>query len=183
MLARKGDTGPRLKKLKAEFPPTKKFNKTELAKCLMTWAGFPQIASFGLQKNFERFSQLLDEEDGSVRWPISSAADYKRMVAQVIIFRAVQKLVRPLVPAFQANVTAYTVALLSERLRAQIDLERVWAEQAMTPQAIAVATVWAKQVDEALQISAAGRMVSEWAKKQECWEHVRSLRLPDNPAK
>lgn len=181
MLARKGDTGPRLKKLKAEFPPMKKFNKTELAKCLMTWAGFPQIASFGLQKNFERFSQLLDEEDGSARWPISSAADYKRMVAQVIIFRAVQKLVRPLVPAFQANVTVYTVALISERLRAQIDLERVWAEQAMTPQAIAVATVWAKQVDEALQISAAGRMVSEWAKKQECWEHVRTLRLPENP--
>lgn len=181
MLARKGDTGPRLKKLKAEFPPTKKFNKTELAKCLMTWAGFPQIASFGLQKNFERFSQLLDEEEGAARWPISSATDYKRLVAQVIVFRTVQKLVRPLVPAFQANVTVYTVALLSERLRAHIDLDRVWAEQAMTPQAVALATTWAKQVDEALQVSAAGRMVSEWAKKQDCWEYVRSLNLPEQP--
>lgn len=181
MLARKGDTGPRLKKLKAEFPPTKKVNKTELAKCLMTWAGFPQIASFGLQKNFERFSQLLDEEEGAARWPISSATDYKRLVAQVIVFRTVQKLVRPLVPAFQANVTVYTVALLSERLRAQIDLDRVWAEQAMTPQAVALATTWAKQVDEALQVSAAGRMVSEWAKKQDCWEYVRSLNLPEQP--
>ncbi|EFH10738.1 AIPR family protein [Pseudoroseomonas cervicalis] len=181
MLARKGDTGPRLKKLKAEFPPTKKVNKTELAKCLMTWAGFPQIASFGLQKNFERFSQLLDEEEGAARWPISSATDYKRLVAQVIVFRTVQKLVRPLVPAFQANVTVYTVALLSERLRAQIDLDRVWAEQAMTPQAVALATTWAKQVYEALQVSAAGRMVSEWAKKQDCWEYVRSLNLPEHP--
>lgn len=181
MLARKGDTGPRLKKLKAEFPPTKKVNKTELAKCLMTWAGFPQIASFGLQKNFERFSQLLDEEEGAALWPISSATDYKRLVAQVIVFRTVQKLVRPLVPAFQANVTVYTVALLSERLRAQIDLDRVWAEQAMTPQAVALATTWAKQVYEALQVSAAGRMVSEWAKKQDCWEYVRSLNLPEHP--
>jgi hypothetical protein len=179
MLARKGDTGPRLNKLKAEFPPTKKFNKTELAKCLMTWAGFPQIASFGLQKNFEKFSHLLDEEEGAARWPISSAIEYKRMVAQVIVFRTVQKLVRPLVPAFQANVTVYTLALLSERLRAQIDLDRIWADQAMTPQAVAVAAAWAKKVDEALQVSAAGRMVSEWAKKPDCWEYVRSLNLPD----
>ncbi|WP_270933289.1 AIPR family protein [Falsiroseomonas oryzae] len=181
MLARKGDTASRLKKLKAEFPPAKKFNKTELAKCLMTWAGFPQVASFGLQKNFERFSQLLDEEEGAARWPISNASDYKRIVAQVIVFRTVQKLVRPLVTAFQANVTVYTVALMSERLRAHIDLDRVWTEQAMTPQAVAVATTWAKQVDEALQASSAGRMVSEWAKKQDCWEYVRSLNLPDQP--
>jgi hypothetical protein len=181
MLARKGDTGPRLKKLKAEFPPTKKFNKTELAKCLMTCAGFPQIASLGLQKNFERFSHLLDEEEGAARWAISNATEYKRMVAQVIVFRTVQKLVRPLVPAFQANVTVYTVALLSGRLRAHIDLDKIWAEQAMTPQAVAVAAAWAKQVDEALHRSAAGRMVSEWAKKEDCWEYVRSLSLPDQP--
>jgi hypothetical protein len=51
----------------------------------------------------------------------------------------------------------------------------------MTPQAVALATTWAKQVDEALQVSAAGRMVSEWAKKQDCWEYVRSLNLPEQP--
>jgi hypothetical protein len=87
--------------------------------------------------------------------------------------------VRPLVTAFQANVTVYTVALMSERLRAHIDLDRVWTEQAMTPQAVAVATAWAKQVDDALQMSSAGRMVSEWAKKQDCWDYVRSLNLPE----
>lgn len=178
MLARKGDTGPRLKKLKAEFPPTKRFNKTELAKCLMTWAGFPQSASFGLQKNFEKFSQLLDEEEGAALWPLSNATDYKRMVSQVIIFRTVQKLVRGLVPAFQANVTVYTIALMAERLKAEIDLDRIWLDQAVTPQMAALAASWAKSVDEALQVSAAGRMVSEWAKKPACWEYVRALKLP-----
>jgi hypothetical protein len=181
MLARKGDTGPRLKKLKTEFPPTKRFNKTELAKCLMTWAGFPQSASFGLQKNFEKFSQLLDEEEGAALWPLSNANDYKRMVSQVIIFRTVQKLVRGLVPAFQANVTVYTIALMAERLSAEIDLDRIWLDQAMTPQTAALATSWAKSVDEALQVSAAGRMVSEWAKKPACWEYVRALELPAQP--
>ena len=81
MLARKDETGPRHKKLKAEFPPTKMFNKTELAKCLMVCAGFPQIASLGLQKNVQRFSHLLGEEDGSAPWAISTTTEYKHKVA------------------------------------------------------------------------------------------------------
>lgn len=177
MLARKGDTGPRLRKLKAEFPPAKRFNKTELAKCLMSWAGYPHIASQGLQKNFEKFSDLLDDESNQAPWSLETATDFKRIVAQVIIFRAVQKIVRPLIPAFQANVIACTVALLSERLSGQIDLDRVWADQGITPQVQRIAATWAREVDVALHGSAAGRMVSEWAKKQESWDHVRSLRL------
>ena len=178
MLARKGDTPPRLKKLKAEFPQTRKVNKTELAKCLMAWAGYPDIASQGLQKNFEKFSDLLDEEEGAGRWPLATAADMKRVIGQVIIFRTVQKVVRPLLPAFQANVIAYTVALMGQRLKDQVDLDRIWAEQALAPHLLVVAMEWAQHVDKALHESAAGRMVSERAKKRECWEQLRSITLP-----
>lgn len=178
MLARKGDTPARLRKLKAEFPPANKVNKTELAKCLMAWAGHPDIVSQGLQKNFEKFSALLDEEEGARRWPLATAADMKRIIAQVIIFRAVQKVVRPLLPAFQANVIAYTVALMGLRLRDEVDLDRVWADQALPPDMIALAREWALLVDRALHESAAGRMVSERAKRPECWAQLRSTSLP-----
>ena len=33
---------------------------------------------------------------------------------------------------------------------------------------------WAGEVNKVLHDSAAGRMVSEWAKKQECWDAVRN---------
>lgn len=178
MLSRKGDTPPRLKKLKVEFPPTYKVNKTELAKCLMAWAGYPDIASQGLQKNFEKFSALLDEDEGARRWPLVNAADMKRIIAQVIIFRAVQKVVRPLLPAFQANVIAYTVALMGQRLKDKMDLDRIWADQVLAPQLMALAAEWALHVDKALHESAAGRMVSERAKRPECWEQLRSITMP-----
>lgn len=178
MLARKGDTPPRLKRLKAEFPQTRKVNKTELAKCLMAWAGFPHVASQGLQRNFEKFSAMLDEDEGRARWPSSSPADLKRIIARVIIFRMVQKVVRPLLPAFQANVISYTVALMGERLQGDVDLDRVWADQAPPAHMVSAAANWALQVDKALHGSAEGRMVSEWAKKQECWDRIRSITLP-----
>jgi hypothetical protein len=177
MLARNGDTSARLVRLKTEFPATKKVSKTELAKCLMAWAGYPDVVSRGVQKNFERFSYLLDEEEGAARWPLATAMDMKRAIAQVIIFRAVQKVVRPLLPAFQANVIAYTVALMRERLRDGIDLDRVWADQTLSPQLVATAAEWARHVDKALHESAAGRMVSERAKRPECWQQVRSIVL------
>jgi len=102
----RGDTPARLKRLKAEFPVAKKITKTELAKYLMTWAGMPHSASQGLQKNFERFSGLLDEDEGKSRWSASSPGSFRRIIAQAIIFHAVQRLVRPMIPAFQANVIA-----------------------------------------------------------------------------
>jgi len=178
MLARKGDTPTRLKKLKAEFPQNRKVNKTELAKCLMAWAGFPHIASQGLQKNFEKFSAMLDEDDGMARWPSSSPTDFKRIIAQVIIFRVVQKVVRPLLPAFQANVISYTVALMGKQLQGNMELDRIWTDQAISAQMVNVTSILALKVNMVLHDTAEGKMVSEWAKKQECWDKVGLIQHP-----
>ena len=178
MLARRGDTPARLKALKAEFPPDRRIGKTDLAKCLMAWAGEPHVVSQGLQKNFERFNVILDaEEDGTARWPARTPQDYKQLVAQVIVFRTVQKVVRPLLQAFQANAIAYTVALLGRRIGDRIDLDRVWAEQAFVPPVPGMIRDWALAVDRALHRTGGGRMISEWAKKPECWEQLRGIDL------
>lgn len=182
MLARKGDTSSRLKRLKAESPATKKFNKTELAKYLMSWAGMPYLASRGAQENFERFSALLDDEAARLRWPCSLPAEFKRIVAQVIIFRTVQRLVRQLVPAFQTNVTAYTVALMGYRLGERMDLDRIWTEQRLSSELTILAADWACRVDDALRATSDGRILLTWAKRPECWDHVRKIDLPKLPS-
>ena len=96
------------------------------------------------------------------------------MIAKAKIYRDAQKHLRPMFPAFQANVTAYTVALISEKLGSRIDLERIWTKQAVSPEFLAQLAVWAKEVNEVLHNSAGGRMVSEWAKKPECKDEVMS---------
>lgn len=175
MLARKGDTPARLKRLRGEFPD--RINKTELARCLMAWGGMPHVVSQGLQKNFEAFTALLEASDGS-RWPVASGADFKRIIAQAIIYRSVQAVVRRLkIPAFQANVIAYTVALLAARFHADLDLDRVWTAQGISTALQELVRGWVPRVEEVLQATSEGRMISEWAKKVECWERLQRIDL------
>jgi hypothetical protein len=94
------------------------------------------------------------------------------MVAKAILFKATQKLVRPMFQAFQANVAAYVISVLSNRFGDRLDLDRVWARQGVSQELLAQITVWAREVNDILHQTSGGRMVSEWAKKPECREAV-----------
>ena len=98
--------------------------------------------------------------------------DYKEMVAKAKLYRDSQKLIRPMFQAFQANVTAYTVSVVSQQLGPRLDLGRIWDKQAVSPELLAQIATWAKEVHDALHRTAGGRMVSEWAKKPECRDAV-----------
>ena len=176
MLAREGTTPAKLKKLKLDIPFARKITKTDLAKFLNAWDCSPHFVSLGAQKNFERFMNGLIDADGQQTLPLDVAA-YKQMIAKAIIFKATQKLVRPMFSAFQANVTAYTVSVLSRKIRDRLDLDRVWQEQVISEKLREQVQVWAREVNDTLHASADGRMISEWAKKAECWDAVLAGRL------
>lgn len=173
LLTREGTTPARLKLLKEAIPTARRITKTDLAKYITAWDKKPDIVSLGSQKNFDRFMAGLTPVDGQTV-PLPTVTDYKAMIAKAKIYRDVQKLLRPMFQAFQANVTAYTVSLLSEKLGHRIDLERVWNKQDVSPELLAQIAVWAKEVNDVLHASAGGKMVSEWAKRPECSEAVMS---------
>jgi hypothetical protein len=64
------------------------------------------------------------------------------------------------------------VSLLAEKLGDRIDLDRIWAKQAVSPELLAQIAVWAKEVNDVLHSSSGGKMVSEWAKRPECKDAV-----------
>lgn len=171
LLAREGTTPAKLKALKEAIPAARRITKTDLAKYITAWEKKPDIVSLGSQKNFDRFMSGLTRADGQEA-PLPSVGEFKAMVAKAKIYRDAQKLLRPMFQAFQANVTAYTVSLVSEKLGARMDLERIWAKQAASPELLAQIAVWAKEVNDALHASAGGKMISEWAKRPECKEAV-----------
>ena len=173
LLTREGSTPAKLKALKDAIPTTRRITKTDLAKYLTAWDRKPDIVSLGSQKNFDRFMASLTPAEGQ-EIPLPNVQDFKAMIAKAKFYRDAQKHLRPMFPAFQANVTAYTVALISEKLGSRIDLERIWTKQAVSPEFLAQLAVWAKEVNEVLHNSAGGRMVSEWAKKPECKDEVMS---------
>jgi hypothetical protein len=171
LLTREGTTPTKLKALKDAIPTARRITKTDLAKYLTAWDCKPDIVSLGSQKNFDRFMAGLTPLDGQEA-PLPTLAEFKAMIAKAKIYRESQKLLRTMFQAFQANVTAYTVSLLSEKLGSRIDLDRIWAKQAVSPELLMQIAVWAKEINDVLHASAGGRMVSEWAKRPECKEAV-----------
>lgn len=174
MLAREGTTPARLRALKEAIPTVRKITKTDLAKYQNAWGQKPHIVSFGAQKNFEKFMSELGDDRNDTAVSLPDVATYKEMVAKAILFKAVQKLVRPMVTAFQANVTTYLVSLLANRLGDRFDLEQVWLKQSISLRLQEQSQLWAREVNDVLRETAAGRMISEWAKKEDCWDDVRS---------
>ena len=173
LLAREGITPAKLKALKESIPTSHRITKTDLAKYLTAWDQKPDIVSLGSQKNFDRFMASLAPAEG-VESSLPTVADFKSMVAKAKLYRDAQKLIRPMFQAFQANVTAYTVALMAQKLGQRIDLSRIWEKQAVSPELLDQIGTWAKEVNETLHATSGGRMISEWAKKPECKEAVMS---------
>ena len=173
MLAREGTTPAQLAKLKAAIPPARKISKTDLAKYLTAWDQHPELVSLGSQKNFDRFKDTLDAAGPR---PLPTATEFKAMVAKAIIFKKTHAMVRPMFPAFQGNVAAYVVALLANRLGDRLALDRIWASQDLSPALRNQLQIWAREVNDVLHRTSNGKMVSEWAKKPECWNAVVGAR-------
>jgi hypothetical protein len=174
LLSREGTTPARLRALKESVPASRKITKTELAKYLMAWDVRPEIVSLGTQKCFDRFMATLGDAETAGTPVITDPVFFKALVAKALVFKAVHKTARPLVSAFLANVTAYTVAVVADTYGDMFDLEKVWLRQGVSPQFLEQAALWAREVNDRLHETANGRMVSEWAKRPECREAMFS---------
>jgi hypothetical protein len=169
MLDREAKSPADRRRLQDSMPPNRKLTKTDFAKYLCAWMQMPDLVSLGGQKAFPAFMRMMTQgEDEAPKLP--DVAAYKRMIAQVILFKAADRLIKPRFPAFKANVTAYTVALVSRLLGDRISLDEIWDRQAISPQLGNQILAWSDEVNTVLYQSANGRMISEWAKKRECWD-------------
>lgn len=164
----------------SETPKERRFSKPDLAKYINAWDGLPHLVSFGNQKNFQALMQGLKEKHPDGFDP--DAAWYRALIAKAIVFRTVQAVTkRRKFPAYQANIVAYTVALLGWRTGGRIDFDLVWERQAVSAELSSMLDGWVGVVDAELRRTAGARMPSEWAKKPDCWEVIRSTEvdLPD----
>jgi len=171
MLARDGTTPAKLRKIKNDIPTSRRITKTDLAKYLNAWDQKPDIVSLGSQKNFDRFMTSLITPEGQEA-ALPSTSDYKVIIAKAKLYREVQKLIRPMFQAFQANITAYTISVTSLMIGDRIDLEKIWNNQGVSHELLGQIEVWARQVSDVLHETAGGKMISEWAKKPECKDLV-----------
>lgn len=168
LLAREGTSPAKLRALRESVPTSRKITKTDLAKYFMAWDIKPDVVSLGTQKCFDRFMTALADSEAAGLPVALEPTFFKELVAKAIIFKAVHKTARPLVPAFLANVTVYTVAVVADFYRDSFDLERIWSRQGVSPHFLEQVKIWAREVNDRLHETANGKMISEWAKRPEC---------------
>lgn len=169
MLDREARSAADLRRLQDSTPSSRKLTKTDFAKYLCAWMQLPDLVSLGGQKAFPAFMRKVMQADEETA-VLPDAAQYRHMIAQVIIFKTATRLLRTRFPAFKANVTAYTVAVVSKLLGDRISLDAVWQKQSISTELAHQIVMWSDEVNDMLHKTANGRMLSEWAKKRECWE-------------
>ena len=179
--ARANLTPAQRRKFDLENPRRQLFTKTDLAKFLNVCEQRPHEVSKGAQKNFAAFAQRIGQawkkspDDFNEAW-------YRAAIAKAIIFKSTERIVsaQPWYQGgYRANIVAYTIAKIAHDvadLKRAVDFEAIWHRQSsggILDDAIAIA---AARVHAVLVQPPAGiSNVTEWAKKQACWERVRNI--------
>ena len=175
MLAFKGTTPARLKILKENIPVSRKITKTDLAKYYNTWNCKPNTVALGAQKNFVEFMKEitdLEKNEGftpDLKW-------IKECIAKAILFKSTDKIVYTLKTSSKINVTTYLISILSKKLKDNniiMDFEKIWQNQGISVQLKNILEKWAPEVYRTMQVGAGDKLLSEWAKKKECWIDVQ----------
>lgn len=179
-VSRHGTTQAKRREFERSCPKGNKFSKTDLAKFLMSWWQRPQVVSKGAQKNFSIFMADLPET-----FPVGWVPDedfYKEAVSLAILFRAAQSTVRSLkLQSYGANVITYMIAKLSHDYGDRFDLGMLWMEQEVSDELRQLLGEWAPHIHACIVESAGKSNVTEWCKKEQCWDAIKALSL-DEPA-
>lgn len=150
------------------YPKSQLFTKTDLAKYINSWDQIPHIVSRGSQKNFLEFTKKISAMDVS-----RLEQDYfKDLISKAILFNGVSKRVHY---KYRANIVTYTIAWLSYKTQQQIDLELIWRKQAIPA---GLEDVIDRVTDAAYRHIVdppGGENITEWCKKEECWNQFRDM--------
>lgn len=168
------------KRYLAEFPKAQMFTKTDLGKYENVWDEKPIHVNYGAQKNFAQYARRIGKEWSDDQEKFDEFY-FKRVVARAIIFKRLEKLVskQPWYSGgYRANIVAYTLAMIS-RISADegksFDFIKVWDEQDINEITYDALSATAKFVhDEIMDPPAGISNISEWCKKEACWERLQA---------
>ena len=166
------ETGASQKKWKIQHPAPQKFTKTDLAKFENTWSQRPHLVSRGAEKNFVEFMAVLSEQ----KPPLPDEIYFQHLIAKAILFRSTERIVAAQsYGGYRANIVTYTLAWISHKTAQKVDLDRIWRMQAVSPELENIVRLASKAAYDHLVNEAQGANVTEWAKKEKCWEKFKSV--------
>jgi hypothetical protein len=170
-------------------PKDQVITKTDLAKFENTWRRLPHIVSFGAQKNFVKYAEVVRDEydkrpaDFNDRW-------FQHIGAKAILFRAMERLVSNApwyTGGYRANIVTYGLArfvqLIEESFPGLVfDLDRIWKTQRVQDATKDQLTRCAWEAYQVLTSPPPNwANVTEWAKKEACWQKMATTEVELTP--
>ena len=155
-------------------PTAQKFTKTDLAKFEHTWDQLPHVVSLGAQKNFAKFIVGLAEKNR----PEPDEIYFHHLVAKAILFKNAERIIQDeRFGGYRANIVTYTLAYLSYRTDQRIDLNWIWRHQGIPPDLQQMIATLSRKVHQVITTPPDGRNVTEWCKKEACWQAVQRIQV------
>lgn len=160
------------KEFKSRCPKNRCISKTVAAKCVMTYRGYPDIVSKGLETSFIYFSDMVSKGEA----PEPSEQSYIEMIAKVILFNSCDEIIKNLkFGGFKAQQDYYTVALFGKYYSDLFDPLEIWNRQSINAET-------AKTIEELAYFvwnhfqnpTVPGVNIGQWCKKEECWELLQA---------
>lgn len=171
------------KQFQLQHPKNQVIKKTDLSKVQNTWRENPHIASKGAQTNFNSFAEWINDE-----WELNDTQFNERYfqstVALIIMFQYLERQIPKQAwyeGGYRANVIYYTVALFHRLVKQQFlgldfDLIIIWNKQELPDIVKEILLVLSEKVF--YKITDSNRKiinVTQWCKRAECWDGVKSM--------
>ena len=171
------------KQFDLENPRPQLLSKTDLAKYINVWNGYPDWVCKGAQKNFAHFAHRIGQ--GWKKDADSFGETYFREgIAKAIVFKAAEKTIsaQDWYPgSIRAQIVAYTIAKIGhdvEERKMSVDFDAIWQRQSVGDGLAQALVQISKQVFDQLEARPENSgSLSEWAKKQACWAHIKKMEI------
>lgn len=173
------------KKFLMQNPKEQVVTKTDLAKVLSAWDGYPYLVSKGAESNFEKFAERTEDAWEKHKDDFNEMY-FQESIALVILYRSVDKMI-PKQPwyegGYKANIVAYSVALLRYLIDKwypgkTLDLMKIWQKQKCPDALLQQMSILSELVYHTITSETrAVENVTQWCKQELCWDAVKKIRV------
>ena len=175
-------------KFQTKNPKNQLIKKVDLSKYINTFECLPHIVSKGAQSSMRYFAEKIDKD-----WEKSNTQFndyyYKKIISYAIIFKDLDKMIADQdwykeIKAYKANIVTYTIAVTINQLKKKypnmgIDYKKIWNTQKMYPSLAKQLLKTARAILNFITLDDRPILnVTEWCKKEACWDRAKSLDWP-----
>ena len=173
----------RQKAFKHQNPREQLFTKEMVARMEHIWEGMPWMVARGAQKNYaEFFKRKMTGKKSPDNAYVPDTVFFEDLIAKLILFQAADREYgrgATKIGDYKFLTVPYTLAWLNHVTGGQLDLVRIWKQQAVSEAVRDVIRRVLPVIDRFLLDNAGSRLVSERAKQEDCWKDLLAVPLPD----